>query len=77
MVCTHNLGFDTLLCGRAIWVRMSQETLDGCLFTRDETMVRTCYLGSDYTEDFGRRMFRRDDYEEGPMVDGFLRYLGT
>ena len=63
--------------GRAIWVRMSQETLGGCIFTRDETMVRTCYLGFDYAEDFGRRMYRRDDYEEGLMVYGYTRYLGT
>ena len=28
-------------------------TLGGYMFTRDETMVRTCYLGSDIAEDFG------------------------
>lgn len=65
------------MCGRAVWVRMSQETLGGCMFTLDETMVRTCYLGSDYAGDFGRRMYRRDDFEEGLMVDGCTRYLGT
>ena len=33
---------------------MSQETLGGCMFTPDETMVRTRYLGSNNAEDFGR-----------------------
>lgn len=51
-----NLGSDIVVCGRAVWVRMSQETLGGYMFTRDETVVRTCYLGSDIAEDFGRRM---------------------
>ena len=49
------------MCGRAVWVRMSQEMLGGCMLTRDKTMVRTCYLGSDYAEDFGVRMYRRDE----------------
>ena len=48
-------------CGRDVWVRMSHETLGGYMFTREETMVRTCYMGSDIDEDFGRSFYRRDE----------------
>ena len=75
LVCTHNLGSDIVVCGRAVWVRMSQETLGGYMFTRDETVVSTCYLGSDIAEDFGRRMYRRDKREEGLLVCGVRAIL--
>ena len=69
IVCTHNLFSDMLVCGRAVWVRMIQETLAGRMFTRDETMVLTCFLGFDYAEDFERRMYRW----HGTVRKGFWR----
>ena len=49
-VYKHNLDLDIVVCGR--W--MSRETLGACMFTRDETMLRIRYLGSNIAEDFGR-----------------------
>ena len=43
------------------------------MFTREETMVRTCYMGSDIDENFGRRMYRRDETKlEEEAFDGWM-----
>ena len=63
VVYTRHLGSDIWVNGRAIWVRMSQETLGGCMDTRDET---TRYLVVGIVGHFGwLNVYTSCDYARG------------